>query len=25
MGVTKCTALTLKKKCDDLVGAIGGG
>jgi hypothetical protein len=25
MGVAECTALTLEKECDDLVGAIDGG
>jgi hypothetical protein len=25
MGATKCTALTIEKECDDLVGAISGG
>jgi len=24
MGAAKCTALTLEKKCDDLVGMAGG-
>jgi hypothetical protein len=25
MGAAKCTALALEKKCDDLVGIVGGG
>jgi len=25
MGATECTALALKEKNDDLVGAVGGG
>jgi len=25
MGVAECTALALEEKCDDLVGAAGGG
>jgi len=25
MGAAKCTALTLEKECDDLVGIAGGG
>jgi hypothetical protein len=25
MGATKCTALTLEEKCDDLVSVAGGG
>jgi len=25
MGAAECTALTLKKECDDLVDVVGGG
>jgi len=25
MGATKCTALALEEKCDDLVGVASGG